>query len=179
MRKIAFYGAISLDGYLAESNDSLQWLFDTPTGETTYAAFDQQFDTMVMGRKTYEEAKKLSEGTPFYPEKEVIVFSRKLKQLPEAKVVSEDPVDYLKQLQKQEGKMIWIVGGGNLLKPLIEADLIDEWWIQIAPVLLGKGKRLFEEGDYHQRLELVDTTQMEQLYELHYRKISDKKNTPS
>ncbi|MGX7162455.1 dihydrofolate reductase family protein [Enterococcus massiliensis] len=171
MRKLVFYGAISLDGYLADTEDNLQWLFDTPTGETTYAAFDQLTDTLVMGRKTYEEAKKLTEGTPFYQDKEVIVFSRKLKELPDATVVSENPVAYLKQLQQQEGKMIWFVGGGNLLKPLLEADMIDEWWIQIAPVLLGKGKRLFEDGNYHQRLELVDTTQMEQLYELHYRKI--------
>ena len=61
MGKIVFYGAISLDGYLATKEDSLQWLFDTPTGEkTTYEAFYQTIDQTIMGRKTYE-----SIGKPF------------------------------------------------------------------------------------------------------------------
>ena len=64
MRKVCFYGAISLDGYLADEQDSLQWLFDTPTGEkTTYEEFDAQVDTTIMGRVTYEEVKK--EGIEF------------------------------------------------------------------------------------------------------------------
>ncbi len=68
---------------------------------------------------------------------------------------------------KQE-KNVWVVGGGSLLKPLLEADLIDEWFIQIAPVLLGDGKRLFEAGDYARRLTFVETKQMGELTELHY-----------
>jgi dihydrofolate reductase len=56
--------------------------------------------------------------------------------------------------------------------------MIDEFWIQIAPVLLGKGKRLFEEGKYRKRLEFVETTQMGELTELHFRKITaNKSNT--
>ncbi|HAP7587159.1 TPA: dihydrofolate reductase family protein, partial [Enterococcus faecium] len=55
MRKIIFYGAISLDGYLATKTDDLQWLFDTPTGkQTTYEAFYETIDTSIMGRKTYQ-----------------------------------------------------------------------------------------------------------------------------
>ena len=80
MGKIVFYGAISLDGYLATKEDSLQWLFDTPTGEkTTYEAFyqtiDQTIDQTIMGRKTYQEAKKLLATDHLYPEKKNFVFS--------------------------------------------------------------------------------------------------------
>lgn len=60
MRKIVFYGVISLDGYLASKNDSLQWLFDTDTGkETTYQSFFERVDTVVMGRITYQKTKQI------------------------------------------------------------------------------------------------------------------------
>lgn len=175
MGKLLFYGAISLDGYLADKNDQLEWLFTTDTGEkTTYDDFYKTIDTNVMGRVTYEECKKLLDNQPIFPEKNNYVFSKTLSDsLSDATVVSEDPVNFLKEL-KQAGHTIWFVGGGNLLLPLLEADLIDEWYIQIAPVVLGEGKRLFENGTYQQRLEFVETKQMGELVELHYRK----KNLP-
>lgn len=75
MRKIIFYGAVSLDGYLATKTDDLQWLFDTPTGEqTTYVAFYETIDTTIMGRKTYQEAKKYLETEAIYPEKRISFF---------------------------------------------------------------------------------------------------------
>ncbi len=172
MRKIVFYGAISLDGYLADEHDNLQWLFDTDlAGVSTYEAFDEEVDTVVMGRITYEETKKILDAAPFYQGKEKIIFSRtQTGTITEGKYVAGDVVKILKDLQAQEGKMIWIVGGGGLLTPLLEADLVDEFWIQIAPVLLGKGKRLFEEGNYARRLELIATTPMGELTELHLRR---------
>lgn len=172
MRKIVFYGAISLDGFLADEQDNLQWLFDTDlAGLSTYEAFEKNIDTVVMGRVTYEETTKMLEEEPFYLGKEKIIFSRtKNEKIEEGYFTSENPVNVLQELQKKNGKDIWIVGGGGLLSELIEADLIDEYWIQIAPVLLGKGKRLFEEGNYRQRLEFVETTQMGELTELHFRR---------
>lgn len=172
MSKIMFYGAISLDGYLADEQDNLQWLFDTNLdGVSTYEAFEELLDTIVMGRVTYEEAKKIVEDAPFYEGKEVIVFSRtKTEEISGGYFTSEDPVQVIERLQQEE-KNVWIVGGGGLFTELLVADKIDEYWIQIAPVLLGKGKRLFEEGDYAQRLEFVETTQMGELTELHYRRI--------
>lgn len=74
MGKVIFYGAISLDGYLAGLKDQLDWLFQTDTGvATTYEAFFATIDATVMGRKTYQEAKKLMDGGPkrqimFFPE---------------------------------------------------------------------------------------------------------------
>ncbi|GEQ48987.1 hypothetical protein TK11N_08390 [Tetragenococcus koreensis] len=107
----------------------------------------------------------------FYPGKEKIIFSQTQKgTIEEGQFVSGDVTEILRSLREQSGEMIWIVGGGNLIKPLLEENLIDEYWIQIAPVLLGKGKRLFEEGNYNYRLEFVETTQMGELTELHFRK---------
>lgn len=172
MRKIVFYGAMSLDGFLADKQDGLQWLFDTDlAGVSTYESFEKQVDTVVMGRITYQEAKKMLGDASFYPGKEKIIFSRTLKnETEEEKFISGDIVETLKSLKKQTGGMIWVVGGGNIIKPLLEENLIDEYWIQIAPVLLGKGKRLFEEGDYNYRLEFIETTQMGELTELHLKR---------
>lgn len=170
MGKIVFYGAISLDGYLAAKNDSLQWLFDTPTGEqTTYEAFYQTVETTIMGRKTYEEAKKMLGTESLYPEKKNYVFSSNTGLvLNDAEVVHDEPTKFVQNLKESTSQTVWIVGGGQLLKPLIEKQLIDEWWIQITPVLLGQGKRLFQEGDYEERLKLVDTQCFGEFIELHY-----------
>jgi dihydrofolate reductase len=170
MGKLVFYGAISLDGYLAGAEDQLDWLLATDTGaSTTYEKFFETIDAIAMGRKTYEEAKKMLATEMLYPEKENYVFSRQMQTNPkDAVVVNQDPVVFLSQLKKE--KAVWLVGGGNLLHPLLEADLIDEWYVQIAPVLLGKGKRLFEPGDYETRLQFVDMTQMGELVEIHYQR---------
>lgn len=170
MGKLVFYGAISLDGYLAGAKDQLDWLLETDTGtSTTYEKFFETIDATAMGRKTYEEAKKMLATEKFYPEKENYVFSRQMQtDLTDAVVVDQDPVAFLSQLKKE--KTVWLVGGGKLLHPLLEADLIDEWYVQIAPVLLGTGKLLFEPGEYTTRLQFVDMTQMGELVEIHYQR---------
>lgn len=172
MGKIVFYGAISLDGFLSDEKDGLQWLFDTDlAGESTYEEFEEQVDTVVMGRVTYQEAKQINGDAPFYPGKEKIIVSHTKKESSEEeRIVSGNLVAVLKSLREQSGKMIWVVGGGSIIKPLLEENLIDEYWIQIAPVFLGKGKRLFEEGNYNYRLEFIETTQMGELTELHLKK---------
>lgn len=174
MRKIVFYGAISLDGYLSDQNDDLQWLFDTKLNNvSTYEKFEQNVDTFVMGRKTYEETKKILKGQELYPGKEKVVFSHQAQcEDDNTTFVAGDISKIVKKYQNQVGKSIWIVGGGSILKPLLEENLIDEYWIQIAPVLLGTGKRLFEEGNYRYRLKFINTTQMGELTELHLKKKS-------
>ena len=154
MGKLVFYGAISLDGYLAGAKDQLDWLLETDTGtSTTYEKFFETIDATAMGRKTYEEAKKMLATEKLYPEKENYVFSRQMQtDLTDAVVVDQDPVAFLSQLKKE--KTVWLVGGGNLL----------------PPVLLGTGKRLFEPGEYAARLQFVDMTQMGELVEIHYQR---------
>lgn len=169
MRPIYFYGAMTLDGYLATNDDELQWLFDTPLNDqSTYPQFETLIDTLVMGRVTYDTTKKLLNGAPFYPDQEKIIFSRsRITPLEKGRYVSGDPIPILRTLQQQPGKGIWIVGGGDLVTAALITDLITEMWIQIAPVLLGSGKPLFPQGNYAQRFELLATTQMGQLTELH------------
>lgn len=119
--------------------------------------------------KLIRKQKKYLETEAIYPEKKNFVFSTHSQlQLPDAEVVNEDPVAFLKNLQMTEGKDIWVVGGGRLIKPLLENQMIDEWYIQIAPVLLGDGIPLFQKGTYEARFELLDTTRFGEFIELHY-----------
>lgn len=172
MGKVVFYGAISLDGYLADDNDNLQWLFDTDlAGISTYKDFEEKVAAVVMGRVTYDEVIGLLKGEPLYPKKQKIIFSRtRTDEIQEGYFTPQDPIKVIEDLKKQIHGYIWIVGGGKLLTRLMEANLLDEYWIQIAPVLLGSGKKLFPKGDYQQRLTFVDSTTMGEMVELHYRK---------
>ncbi|MCI1893481.1 MAG: dihydrofolate reductase family protein [Lactobacillus sp.] len=165
MRPVYFYGAISLDGYLADEHDDLAWLLSSDlAGQETYSAFERKIDTLVMGRVTYEVSRALAGTTPFYPDKQLVVLSHTHTGAP---YQSGDVATVVRDLQAQPGRGIWIVGGGGLVKALLEADLIDEWWVQVVPVLLGHGKRLFEPGDYETRLKLIETTRLGELIELH------------
>lgn len=177
MPRILFYGAISLDGYLAGRYDELDWLHATylgADGATTYDTFIETVNTLLMGRITFEETIRSISLDDWIGDRSIIVFSRNRDYVYDddrVTIVHTDPVAYLIELQLEEDAGdIWIVGGGQLLKPILEADLIDEWWLQIAPVLLGRGKRLFEEGDYLSRLDFIETKQMGDLVELRYRK---------
>lgn len=172
MRPVYFYGAMSLDGYLADEHDDLQWLLTTDlAGHSTYDQFESQIDTLVMGRHTYDETKKMLGDAPFYPNKTTLVLSHtRTGQWPNGRYVSGDPAQIIRQLRQTSGSGIWIVGGGQLVATLLTADLIDELWVQVAPVLLGHGKRLFEPGDYRQRLTLVNVTRMGELTELHLKR---------
>ncbi len=172
MRKVVFYGAMSIDGYLADEQDSLQWLFDTNlAGVSTYEAFIEQVDTVVMGKTTYDEVKKMLGEEPLYPGKQKIVFTHQMQgSFPEGRYVAGDVSTIIKDLKVATGKWIWIVGGGGLVTSLMASELIDDYWIQLAPVFLGVGKRLFPEGDYEQRVTFVEATQMGEMVELHYQK---------
>ncbi len=90
MRPVYFYGAMSLDGYLADENDDLQWLFDTElAGKSTYAEFETRIDTLVMGRATYDATRELLGDEPFYPGMHKVVFTRSHRSSqPETEFVS-------------------------------------------------------------------------------------------
>lgn len=176
-RKVVFYGAISLDGYLARKNHSLDWLMGTEgENDTTYSEFYDTVDTLIMGRKTYEQILLLSPEAFPYEGKKCYVMSRTLTGSTEfVTFVNTDLVGLVKSLASQPGKRIWIVGGGEVLKPLLEEKLVDEFIIQLAPVILGNGIPLFVPGDYENRLMLKDVKQYKQFVEVYYEQTESKK----
>jgi len=159
MRKVTFGGANSLDNFIARKDDAVDWLMWGKEAAAFMTEYWKTIDTIVMGRKTYEVALKMSAGggDPYGGVK-TYVFSRtmKPKRGDGVEIISEDAADFVRKLKTQEGKDICVMGGGLLAKSLFEADLIDEIGFNIHPVLLGSGIPLFHEMKRQIDLELID-----------------------
>ena len=167
---VFFYGCISMDGYLADKNHQLDWLYQTGSVEDTdYDAFYAQMDIVIMGKKTFNAIKDLGNLDEIYPTTTNYVFTHEPNlHVAGFTFVSGSVVDFNKQ--QDITKNIWIVGGNTLLGPLLEKDLVDVLKIQIAPVLLGDGIPLFTRNDRLQRFELKDVTQYGPFAALTYHK---------
>ena len=156
MRKVVFGGANSLDNYFARKDDSVDWLKWSDELSKLMADYWKRFDTVIMGRRTYEAAARIGSGA--YPGVANYVFSRTLKAEKKTRIqfVSEDAADFVARLKKKDGKDICVMGGGLLAKALFEADLIDEIGFNIHPVLLGSGIPIFHEMKRQIDLELLE-----------------------
>jgi dihydrofolate reductase len=156
MRHVTFGVANSLDNFIARKGHEVDWLLWGEEVAAVTAEFWKTIDTVVMGRKTYEVARK--SGTTSYPGVKNYVFSRTMRESPDEKVeiVSEDAAAFVRKLKKRKGKGICVMGGGELAQSLFEADLIDEVGLNIHPVLLGSGIPLFLPMQRQVDLELVE-----------------------
>ena len=155
MRKVTFGGANSLDNYLARPDHAVDWLLWGDEAAAYMAEYWKTIDTVVMGRKTYEVALRSGQGGGGYPGVKNYVCSRTLPEGGGVTVV-RDAVPFLRDLKRQDGKDICLMGGGELARSLFEAGLIDEIGFNIHPVLLGSGIPLFHPMSRQIDLELLE-----------------------
>jgi dihydrofolate reductase len=141
VKKIRYSVAMSLDGYIAGPNGEADWIIFDP--EMDFAEHWAQFDTALMGRRTYEAAMARL-GNAALQRLTTIVVSRTLRQAdhPGATILSELSRDWLQALRAQQGKDIWLMGGGELFRLLLEMREVDSVEVSIIPVLLGAGVKL-------------------------------------
>src|SRR5690554_4126027 len=167
---VYFYGCISIDGYLADKNHNLDWLHDSGSvEETRYNDFYKKMDITVMGKKTFNEINKLDNPSQYYPTTVNYVFIHdKSLSVRGFNFIDGDIVEFVKNISKD--KNVWIVGGNTLLAPLLDQDMIDVMYIQIAPVLLGKGISLFTQKEKLSRFELKEVHKYGQFAEMIYSK---------
>ncbi len=164
MRKVIFGGANSLDNFIAREDGAVDWLLWGEEAAELMKDMWSRFDTMVMGRKTYEVAmasapkNKSSKAKNPYGNLRTIVFSTTLKPgiVGGVEITSDDPGRFVKKLKKESGKDICIMGGGELARTLFEAGVIDEIGFNIHPILLGSGIPLFHKMSKQIDLELLD-----------------------
>lgn len=136
MRKVRFSAAMSLDGYIAGPKGESDWILMDP--EIDFRAFMGAFDTVLLGRKTYEATRH--HGGVGMPGMRAFVFSRTLRQEDcKGGTVSGDPAETLAALRKAPGKDIWLFGGGELLRSMLGLRLVDSVEVAVIPVLLGGG----------------------------------------
>jgi len=166
---------MSLDGFIATKEDDLSWLsIVQKEGEDYgYGAMMERADTYIVGRKTYDVVLGLTGGD--FPQAKMFdcyVITRDIKE-------SKDGVNFysgaieklIKELKSEVGKDIYCDGGGQIVKLLMEKDLIDEYIISVIPIILGDGKRLFLGGAPQLSLDLVSSESFETgLVQLHYKK---------
>lgn len=161
MRRVTYCAATTFDGFIAREDGVVDWInMDEDVRRQAMAElgkFFESIDTILMGRKTYEAALAY-DPDPYPAGKKRYVFSRTLKELKgaNAELVSENAGEFIRSLKNEDGKGIWLAGGGNLAKTLFDEDLIDEIRLGVHPVLLGSGIRLVPDISHQVNLELTD-----------------------
>lgn len=132
-RRIRYQVACSLDGYIAGPNGEYDWIAVDP--EIDFDALYSQFDTFLMGRKTYEASRQFLDG------REVVVVSRTLRPAdhPQVRIVAGDVRGAVDDLRAGAGKDIWLYGGGELFATLLANGQVDTVEPAIIPIVLGDG----------------------------------------
>jgi dihydrofolate reductase len=157
MRRVRYSVAASLDGFIADPRGGYDWIIMDEAID--FAAMYREFDTFIMGRKTWD----VTAGSGFIPatdgkdKKEVIVFSRTLRTAPKPgiQVVNTPPADTVRALKQKAGKDIWLFGGGELFRTLADAGLVDTVEIGLMPVLLSEGIPILPPGRQIRGMKLV------------------------
>ena len=177
MRKLILEEWMSLDGYVTDKNNQLNFFTDLTPEQNTFSDNDQlkfleTVDTILLGRKTYELFVDFWPGAT--TDKEVIadklngtkkiVFSSTLTKAPwgqwaEADIISDDSINAIRELKSQEGKNLVLWGSISLAQSLMKENLIDEYHIQLCPVLTGGGRSLFSQEMNFSKLSLLEARQ--------------------
>jgi dihydrofolate reductase len=181
--KTQYYTATTLDGYIADENNSLDWLFEVDRaqdGDHSFAGFFADVGAMAMGATTYEwvlEHERVLDDpgkwreyygqTPCW-----VVTHRTLPPIPGADIrfVEGDVAPVHEQMSRAaDDKNIWLVGGGDLVGQFSDRNLLDEILVGVAPVTLGRGAPLLPRRLTAAQLELVDVARDKQFARLTYR----------
>ena len=148
MRKIKLYIAVSLDGFIASPSGDVDWLNEIPNPHGTdhgYKELIESVDIVLMGGNTYHQIINFGVQWP-YKDKTTYVIARH-----DTNILKEEDIHFLTEefhktlvsLKAEDGKDIWLVGGGELTTMLLNRNLIDEMRLCLVPMLLGKGIPLF------------------------------------
>ena len=155
MRRLRYEVAMSLDGFIAGPNGEYDWIVPDPAID--FAAIWAQFDTVLMGRKTYEVARTLRDTFSGSVSRWIVVSnSMRAAEHPDVEIISGDLLEKVAALKAEPGKDIWLFGGGVLFRSLLDAGLVDSVEISLMPVLLGSGVPVVPEGQ-HRKLRLTES----------------------
>ena len=173
MRKLVFFMHTSLDGFVAGPNGEMEWINIDDTMFDFVATMTDNADTALYGRVTYEmmqgywpkageqpnATKHDIEHSAWYNKVSKIVLSRTMSEtgLKNTKVISNQLADNINKIKQQNGKNILIFGSPTASHSLLNKGLIDEFWLFVNPVLLGRGIPLFKDVPETIKLKLIET----------------------
>jgi dihydrofolate reductase len=171
-RKIFIYIACSLDGFIAGEGDDLAFLrsVEKEGEDYGYAAFLSQIDTMIVGRRTYDKVQSMNFPYPPKGKKMWVVTNRVLDtDSTQVETYSGDLRELIIKLKSESGKHIFVDGGAQIVKALLNQSLVDELIVSIVPQFVGKGIRLFNEIENRSKWRLLNCQTFETgLVQLHY-----------
>ena len=176
MRKIILGLGISIDGYIARPDGTFDFLFMPGDFMHEFAAFHASIDTGIMGRKTYDVSRAEGGGS-FGSKIKSYVLSRTLPpgERDGVTFTRQSPQELVKEIRRRKGKDIWLMGGGEVARDFLQADLVDEIHIGIVPVLLGEGLPLFPAGFRQRNFKLIENkTFSKGLVSLKYQRVRSK-----
>lgn len=141
MRSVTLFISTSADGKIARKNGDIDWIKATP--DTGFDKFYKEVDSILMGRVAFE--KQLSNGAWPFNGKRTYVFSKTLRNQfgEEIEIVNRDAAAFLEDFKATSGKKIWLIGGAELIRSLMNENMVDEIILNIHPQMLGQGIDLF------------------------------------
>jgi len=162
MRKVILSVAVSLDGMIEGSNGEYDWC--PPPSKKEMNNFLDRIDVIFLGRKSFELT-----GKSMFPKKEHYVFSTTLKKPIDFQLIDKNAKQRVMEIKNQPGRDIWLFGGAKLVTFFLNENLIDEMWLGVVPVVLGKGKQLFSDIQQRANFKLVEATPKEGYLSLYYK----------
>ena len=186
MARVIYYAAATLDGYIADPDDGLDWLtkyegsFKGEGAQPMKGSYDEFYGgigALIMGSTTYEWVLEHVDDWPYAGKQTWVLSSRELG-LPNdvdeggVEVVDADVAELHDAVSEAAGdRDVWVVGGGNVASQYVDAGLLDELVVTVVPVVLGEGKPLFDRGVPGGPMKLVgarpwDTGMVELRYEI-------------
>lgn len=173
MRKAVLFIAMSLDGYIADRDGNVNWLGGEEPGRDdmkTYSRFIEGVDTIIMGWNTYRQiTTELSPNEWVYAGMATYVVTHKdMQSTKEIQFTDKSPCELVQELKQQDGKDIWVCGGPGIVRQLARKDMIDQYYINVIPTILGDGIRLFEPIEKEIKLKLVETVSYNGITDLIY-----------
>ena len=161
MRKIKLYIAISLNGKIAGTDGSVDWLENIPNPEKTdfgYADFFDSVDTTIQGYNTYNQVIGWGIDFPYKGKKNYVLTKKQNVENTEfVEFITESHVEFIKALKEEEGGDIWLIGGSQANTLVLNAGLLDEIIVFVMPVILSGGIGLFDAFPKETQLRLLKT----------------------
>jgi dihydrofolate reductase len=151
MKRIRYVVAMSLDGYIAGPHGEYDWILPDP--DINFAELWAQFDTLLMGRRTYDVARTRL-GEKAFSGVKVVVASRTLhaSEHPNIAILPDLTPKALQDLRAHSAKDIWLMGGGDLFRTVLAMNEVDSVEVSVMPVLLGGGIKLLPDPATRARL---------------------------
>lgn len=168
---IHYYTASSLDGFIATTDHSLQWLFEQDfdtDGPMSYTTFIEGIGALALGASTWDWLQ--SQDDPWEYTQPAWVFTHREREAPagaDIRFVQGSPADHIGSILEAAGERdVWVIGGGDLAGQFADAGLLTDVWVQFAPVTLGSGQPLLPRD---LKLDLVDVVRNRDFACTHYR----------